>query len=250
MMTYDRQILANLPVKDGFRLRGTEMTRLETFMDAAFAFAMTLLVISVGDLPGNYHELVLALKDIPAFGASFAAFMTYWVGHRRWSRRYGLEDGATIFLSLVIIFVMLVYIYPLKLVFSALFAWLSGGWIPSKLQLSHIQELIDLFVIYGLGFMAMSALMALLYLRALRARTRLCLNDTETLKTREEVTAWSILAVTGLASALMALITPDRIAVYSGFMYNTLIISMPVSSIMYNKKLKALESEPSQTSDE
>lgn len=38
--------LSNLPVRDHFRLRGEAMTRLETFVDAAFAFAVTLLVVS------------------------------------------------------------------------------------------------------------------------------------------------------------------------------------------------------------
>jgi hypothetical protein len=32
-----------LPRLGGFRLRGLEMNRLETFIDAAFAFAVTLL---------------------------------------------------------------------------------------------------------------------------------------------------------------------------------------------------------------
>jgi len=35
-----------LPRLNGFRLRGIAMTRLETFIDAAFAFAITMLVIA------------------------------------------------------------------------------------------------------------------------------------------------------------------------------------------------------------
>ena len=35
-----------LPRLRGFRLRGMEMTRLETFIDAAFAFAISMLVIA------------------------------------------------------------------------------------------------------------------------------------------------------------------------------------------------------------
>ena len=31
---------------DGFRLRGTSVSRLETFVDAAFAFGVTMLVAS------------------------------------------------------------------------------------------------------------------------------------------------------------------------------------------------------------
>lgn len=119
--------LAELPVKGGFRLRGLAMTRLETFADAAFAFAVTMLVISIDSIPGNLAELVEALKGVPAFAASFASIMLLWAGHNRWSRRYGLEDGPTTLLTLCLIFIMLAFLYPLKLVFSALFAWLVPG---------------------------------------------------------------------------------------------------------------------------
>ena len=59
-----------LPRLRGFRLRGMEMTRLETFIDAAFAFAVTMMVISVDRIPRNIEELFEAFKDVPAFLAS------------------------------------------------------------------------------------------------------------------------------------------------------------------------------------
>ena len=40
-----------LPRLHGFRLRGIAMTRLETFIDAAFAFAITMLVIAAQQIP-------------------------------------------------------------------------------------------------------------------------------------------------------------------------------------------------------
>ncbi len=75
---YTEKQLQKLPVEDGFRLRGMDMTRLETFIDAAFAFATTMLVISIGQIPGNYEELILALKQIPACASSFFIIMLYW----------------------------------------------------------------------------------------------------------------------------------------------------------------------------
>jgi len=63
MMTLNKHELSRLPNKDGFRLRGLEMTRLETYSDTAFAFATTLLVISVGSLPGSYQELIIADRN-------------------------------------------------------------------------------------------------------------------------------------------------------------------------------------------
>ncbi len=43
--------LKETPTKSSFRIRGIDTTRLQTFMDAAFAFAMTMLVISIGEIP-------------------------------------------------------------------------------------------------------------------------------------------------------------------------------------------------------
>ena len=40
----DREPAVDWPVEHGFRMRGLQMTRVETFTDAAFAFAVTLLV--------------------------------------------------------------------------------------------------------------------------------------------------------------------------------------------------------------
>ena len=53
--------LSQLPVEQGFRLRGQQVTRLETFVDAAFAFSLTLLVIFFNDLPDTVAELRDAL---------------------------------------------------------------------------------------------------------------------------------------------------------------------------------------------
>jgi len=51
----------------------------------------------------------------------------FWRGHWLWSRRYGLEDGVSIFISWAMIVTMLIYIYPLKAIFSSMWFLLSGG---------------------------------------------------------------------------------------------------------------------------
>src|SRR3954454_20951608 len=59
-----------LPRLRGFRLRGIEMTRLETFIDAAFAFAVTVMVIAADRVPEDIDALLAAFKNVPAFIAS------------------------------------------------------------------------------------------------------------------------------------------------------------------------------------
>ena len=53
--------------------------------------------------PGSVAELTLALKGTPAFLASFASIASMWYAHHQWSRRYGLEDGVSVLISLVLI---------------------------------------------------------------------------------------------------------------------------------------------------
>ena len=89
-MNHTEESLAQLPVKNGFRLRGESMTRIEVFSDAAFAFAVTMLVISLSAIPRNYVEFVEAMKGIPTFILSFSMIMAYWLAHRKWSQQFGL----------------------------------------------------------------------------------------------------------------------------------------------------------------
>src|SRR5437870_4589661 len=119
--------LDSLPRLRGFRLRGMEMTRLETFIDAAFAFAISMLVIAANQVPDNIEELLGAFRHVPAFVASVVVLGIFWRGHWLWSRRYGLEDGVSIFISWAMIVTILIYMYPLKSIFSSMWFLLSSG---------------------------------------------------------------------------------------------------------------------------
>src|SRR2546423_2825076 len=100
-----------LPRLRGFRLRGIAMTRLETFIDAAFAFAISMLVIAAQQIPDNIQALLAAFKNVPTFVCSIAVLGIFWRGHWLWSRRYGLEDGVSNFIRWILIFTILIFIY-------------------------------------------------------------------------------------------------------------------------------------------
>lgn len=231
--------LGELPQQNGFRLRGLEMTRLETFADAAFAFALTLLVISVDQIPDSYEGLMLALKGTPAFAASFIAIAAMWYDHRKWSRRYGLEDIGSTLITLSLIFIMLVYVYPLKMVFSAFFAYATGGWLPASFTVSSAAELTNIFIVFGVGMALVMAVFMLLYWRALRATDRLHLNALEVRLTRNEIAMSALLSATAATSTLFAWLTPPDIGVYAGFVYLTLPATMPVLAIWLDRKADA-----------
>src|SRR3989440_8166927 len=176
--------LDSLPRLKGFRLRGIEMTRLETFIDAAFAFAVTMLVIANGQVPNDVPSLLAAFKNVPAFVASIAVLSIFWRGHWLWSRRFGLEDGVSILISWALIVTILIFIYPLKAIFGAMWAYLSNGQVGHRFSLHTTEEQARwIFAVYALGLIAISAEIFFLNLRAWQLREPLRLNAREELMT-------------------------------------------------------------------
>lgn len=217
---FSEKTLATVPVKNGFRQRGVEMTRLETFTDAAFAFAVTLLVVGGGDsVPQNFDELSTALTQIPAFAASFANIMWFWFSHHVWSRRFGLEDAGAIFLSLLLVLVVLVYIYPLKALYSGAIDFLSGGYFESYFAISSLADLRELFVVFGTAYLALSTMIALLYLHALHKRAVLNLNAIEIFDSISDAMFWAYQAIIGLISVLLAIFLPGSLIAFAGIWY-------------------------------
>src|SRR4249920_695581 len=158
--------LPRLP--DGFIHRGVNVTRLEAFVDAAFAFAVTLLVL-LNAVPTSIPAMLDALKGVPAFAASFIQIMAFWSAHATWSRRFGLDDSGSQRLSLVLVFLVLVYVYPLKILFSAFFAWISHDWFPPVASIGTVEDLKTMFLVYGIAFATLSLCIIALYRKALRS---------------------------------------------------------------------------------
>ncbi|MEZ5485184.1 MAG: TMEM175 family protein [Lysobacteraceae bacterium] len=190
------------------RERGGEVTRLEAFVDAAFAFAVTLLVISLDAIPDSIDALILALKGVPAFAASFALIAWFWYLQSRWSRRYGLDDGATTWLSLLLVFLVLVYVYPLRMLFGGMFHWISGGWLPAGYSLRSTYDLRVMFVVYAVAWTTLGLVILSLHRHAWKLRDRLDLNFAERLELRSAIASLTLIPLSGLLSALAAMLMP------------------------------------------
>src|SRR4026207_195065 len=74
-----------------FRWRGNEISRLEGFTDAVFAFAVTLLIVAL-EVPHTFDGLLDVLRGFPAFVICFAILMVFWNAHYKFFRRYGLQN--------------------------------------------------------------------------------------------------------------------------------------------------------------
>ncbi len=236
--------LDSLPRLHGFRLRGMQMTRLETFIDAAFAFAISMLVIAAQQIPDNIQALLTAFKNVPTFVCCIAVLGIFWRGHWLWSRRYGLEDGASILISWAMIVTVLILIYPLKAIFGAMWYLISSGQVGQRFSLHTTEsQARTIFAIYALGLVAISAEILLLNLRAWQLREPLRLNARESLVTRGELTGWSIPVSVGIVSLVFALTLPAEQIQWSGWVYFSMIILVPLHDFLHKRGLKAVQDE-------
>jgi uncharacterized membrane protein len=231
--------LDSLPRLKGFRLRGMEMTRLETFIDAAFAFAISMLVIAPQQIPDNIQTLLAAFKNVPTFVCSIAVLGIFWRGHWLWSRRYGLEDGPSILISWAMIVTILIFIYPLKAIFGSMWYLLSSGQVGQRLSLHTTEsQARAIFAIYALGLIAISAEILLLNLRAWQLREPLRLNTRERLMTRGELTGWSVPVSVGLVSLFFSFTLPIEKIAWCGWVYFLMAIILRVHWFWHRRRLK------------
>ena len=216
------------PIERGFRMRGLEMTRLEVFIDAAFAFAVTMLVISFDAIPRSYDEVVLAIKNIPAFIVAVAQLVWIWHTHNVWSRRFGLDTTYTVVISTALLIVMLIYIYPMRIMVGGMFAWLSNDYLPSNFKAITLDQLREMFVFLGVGFIALCIVFVQMYRYATRLKDELLLSDFELFESATLTIMWLGAAVIGLICILLAIFLPRQLVPFSGFSFMLLALWFPV----------------------
>lgn len=196
---------------------GDSTARLDAFTDAAFAFAVSLLVIGGARAPEDIDTLVAALGDIPAFAFGFAIMAMFWLGHVRWRNLRGSDsDWVATILTLVLVFLTLIYVQPLRAMAAETGLWFTGQGAGFRGSVT------DLFAVYGTGFVAMSATMAALYLEALRNQG---LSAEQRAEARGEQGIWAILSGTGLLSVLVSLTSYGE---WAAMLYVSLPVTIPL----------------------
>jgi uncharacterized membrane protein len=196
--------------------RRHEITRVEAFSDAVFAFALTLLVVSL-EVPDSYDKLIELMAGFVPFACSFALLTWLWYEHNIFFRRYGLQDAYTVTLNAILLFVVLFYIYPLKFLFTAFFSF----FIPLlgvRLRI-HPAQLGTIFAIYGAGFVVIFLMFGLLYLQAYRKRDEIGLSPLEAFDTRAAGGEHLVSASGGALATFVALAAPPPYPAFSGFTY-------------------------------
>jgi uncharacterized membrane protein len=224
-----------------FLRRSHDISRLEAFSDAVFAFALTLLVVSL-QVPRSYDELMRLMIGFPAFACCFGVLLWIWYEHNLFFRRYGLQDPYTVFLNGTLLFVVMFYVYPLKFMFDSGFAHFlpmgSQGVAPMTLgQLSRASA------IYGMGFVALFVMFGLLYRHAYRKRHELGLQPLEVFNVKSFAGQQIVSAVVGVIVVLIAVALPRRYAFISPMAFILMWPAHWLYQVQTQKKRKAFESQ-------
>jgi uncharacterized membrane protein len=198
-------------------LRGKEASRIEGFSDAVFGFALTLLVVSL-EVPQTFNDLRNILVGFPAFAVTFALICWVWYEHYLFFRHYDLEDGLTVTLNCILLFIVVFYAYPLKFVFTRLITGSLLGLGPGIADGMTSQEGRVLMTTYSAGFVALFATFALLHWNAWRQRERLGLDVLRRFDTRASVGRHCVSVAIGVASLAILLLAPAYFG-FSGLIY-------------------------------
>lgn len=192
----------------------SSVARIDAFTDSAFAFAVSLLVIGGAQAPQNMAELLRALSGVPSFAFGFGVIALFWLGHVRWRKLRGNGNKRSTFLTLLLIFVVLIYVQPLRSMAAVTALLVSGEGEGFKGSLPSV------FALYGSGFAIMSALMAALFQDIHR-------DASEDLQIRQRASGergiWIILAATGAFSLAISF---TKLGIWAAMAYTTLPLTI------------------------
>lgn len=185
-----------------FRYRGLDQTRIETFSDAVFAVAFTLVVLSSA-VPETFAQLRSSIQDIIPSFICIVLIVVIWYQHYVFFIRYGLQNTKTVTVNTFLLFMVLIYIYPLKFL-ARFLVELYGGLIvgrPDNFMDSFGGEMNSsnmtlLMTAYGAGATLIFLAMAWLYRHAYRKRDELELNEYEAFATK--ISLWQNLLMSSI----------------------------------------------------
>lgn len=198
--------------------RSHEPSRLETFSDAVFGFALTLIIVSI-EVPKTFDELQETMKGTLSFAACFALLFQIWNNQNVFFRRYGLKDDLTNLLNAILLFVVLIYAYPLKFLTVLLFSNEKVMHDGHLVDMIRVEQVKPLLLIYGAGFVAIYLLFYLMYRNAAKRAAEIGLNPMEVFETNTVAGINLVCIFICLLAMSLTFLASTEMAGKTGFVY-------------------------------
>ena len=164
-----------------FKIRSESPSRLENFSDAVFAFSITLLMISL-EVPKNFTQILELSDELIAFAVTIIPLFIIWQQHRLFFRRYGLDDNKILILNTSLLFIVLIFIFPLKFLSLFLVRFYSSIVFSTQTVFGTMingEQVPMLMVYYGMGALGLVFVFSRFYKHALNKKVELELNTYE-----------------------------------------------------------------------
>lgn len=240
-----KHIFKDKTKKDSIRWRLHEPTRLEAFSDAVFAFALTLVVISL-EVPQTFNELLHLMQGFFGFAICFLFLVLIWHDQYIFFRRYGLQDTRTTCYNLVLLFMVIYLVYPLKFLFYAIAQGFENNIVVHGQTLQRFNntgEVSQLMIIYGIGYFIIYSIMGLMHVHALKRKKDILLTPLEVYNTKTYIFTYiGMIGVTlfSLVIAVYGLHHSGNYAFYSGISYSLIGMVTWIIGGSRERKIKRL----------
>lgn len=228
----------------GIRVRGTEVSRLEGLTDAVIGFAVTLLIVAM-EVPTSLDELFAMVMGFPAFALTFMLLVFIWFWHYRFFRQFGLNTGKIIWANGVLLFLVLLFVYPLKFLATVVVNYvILEGWfgidMPTMVSFRP-EQFQHLHALYASGFSAVFLCFVWFYRIALSAADELELSPYERRSVEVHANMFLIVALVPLFSIIVAYLPLYLAPMWAGW---ASILIWPLTALYgrsVDKELKALK---------
>jgi uncharacterized membrane protein len=226
----------------GIRWRLHSPSRIEALTDSVFAFAVTLIVVSL-EVPKTFKDLLYSMQGFLGFSICFGMLMLIWYEQYLYFRRYGLQDIKTIALNCLLLFIVLFYVYPLKFLFGFLTQGNETHDVTGNViyKFTENYQISQLMIVYGAGYIFIYVIFFLMYLNAYRNHESIQLNRVELFNTKTFLYSKIVMTGVGVFSIVLAIggvyINP-WLGMLSGISY---ILIGPALGLLYSRRKKILK---------
>ena len=196
-------------------------SRVAALSDGIFAFASTLMVVDIGttvDIKNIESQIPLFIS----FGVAFFVMMMLWKVHYNFFQRTKYVDNWIITANTLLLFTILFYLFPLKTLINSITQQLG----------MNANDLAQLFILYGVGFVLVFTSYSFLYWRASKKDTL----NSNLLELKFYHRHFLIFVIIGIVSVILSIFQTGIRFGLPGFVYALLGPLCYYNSVLFRKK--------------